>query len=149
MLLFHFAQASCFKGRVGGLEAPLGVAVDFLRWVAAGGEGERVESVVDAGGVEGGCGRGSSSGGGGGGIELGKIEATGFLRRGLGFGLCAERGIFFGKEGFFFGFFPREILFFLLGFVSGFHTVSGRVRGSKRSSKGKKEREGGKTRQTS
>ena len=55
VLLLQLRHASGLVRRVRGLESPLRVSVDLFRRVG-GGEGEGVEGVVDAGGVEGGVG---------------------------------------------------------------------------------------------
>lgn len=72
-LVLHLVQPSLFVGGVSGFEASLGVAVDFVG-VAAGGEGEGVDGVVDAAGVEGGeffLRRGR--------VEAGQVKAFGFF----------------------------------------------------------------------
>ena len=97
------------------------MAVDFVAGVG-GGEGEGIEGVVDAGGVEGG---GGGRGRRGGGVELGEVEGAGFFRgRFTVFGEGAGILFFGGEEGVFFGFFARRFEFFL---VFGFSVVRGVV----------------------
>lgn len=117
VLVRYLLQAPGLKGGVGGAEAALGVALGFRRGGRVGGsaeEGERVEGVGDAGGVE--SGEGGGIGVGAEGVQLGEVEASlGFL--GCGFGVEAFRGralrlFFFGEEGVAFGFFERGGGFF-------------------------------------
>ena len=114
LLLLQLRQPPSLVGRICGFEAALRVAVDFFGGVGRC-EGEGVEGVVDAGGVEGRVG-----GRGGGRVELGEVEAAGFFDGGFGvFGGGAGVFFFGGEEGVFFGFLSRGFGFLLFFGLSG------------------------------
>ena len=103
------------------------MAVDLLAR-CGGREREGVERVVDARGVEGGVGRRW----GGRGVELGEVEPARLFRGGFAVFWGGAGGCFFrGEEGVFFGFFAREVGFFLVfGFSVGRRGL-GRVEGER------------------
>lgn len=69
LLILHLGQSSLLKSSICSLVTSLGVLVDLV--LGSRGQGQGVESIVDAGGVEGGEGRR--------GIEAGEIKSSGLL----------------------------------------------------------------------
>ncbi len=111
MLHLDLRQPPGLERGIRGLEAAFRVAVQLLGRGVGGGEGEGVESVLDAACVERG-GFVGRVGGRGGGVELGQVERP-FRFLGCGFGVGAFRGgtlrfLFGGEEGVAFGFLLRS-----------------------------------------